>query len=315
VKILIVKPVASTERAGNDVTAGRWARLLRELDHEVAIASEFDAQPCDTLIALHARKSADVALRFRRTRPGGLLIVALTGTDVYGDIADDEEVQRVLQAADGIVELQPLARQELAEDLHPKVRTILQSSEPVPARGTPRNDRFDVCTIGHLREVKDPFRAAEAARLLPDSSLVHITQVGRALEPSFENRAREEELRNPRYTWRGECSWEETGRILTSCQLIVLSSRSEGGANVISEALINDVPVLSSRIPGSVGLLGEGYPGYFEYGDTEALAALLLRSETEPAFLEGLRSCCRFLAPSFDPERERQAWLELLQTR
>jgi hypothetical protein len=34
----------------------------------------------------------------------------------------------------------------------------------------------------------------------------------------------------------------------------------EGGANVISEAIVDGIPVIASRIDGSVGLLGAEYP-------------------------------------------------------
>jgi glycosyltransferase involved in cell wall biosynthesis len=93
----------------------------------------------------------------------------------------------------------------------------------------------------------------------------------------------------------------------------VLSSKLEGGANVVSEAIVAGVPLLASRIAGSVGLLGENYPGYFRVGDTPGLAALLHRAETDPAFLTGLRSHCRKLVPLFDPRRERAAWSRLLE--
>jgi glycosyltransferase involved in cell wall biosynthesis len=73
------------------------------------------------------------------------------------------------------------------------------------------------------------------------------------------------------------------------------------------------VPVLSTRIPGSIGLLGPGYPGYFAVGDTRALARLLRRAETDAAFYEGLRRCCRRLRPLVDPARERQGWWSLLR--
>ncbi len=63
---------------------------------------------------------------------------------------------------------------------------------------------------------------------------------------------------------------------------MVISSLSEGGANVISEAVVAGVPVLASRMDGNVGLLGGGYPGYFPVGDTPALARLLERLEQEP---------------------------------
>ena len=86
----------------------------------------------------------------------------------------------------------------------------------------------------------------------------------------------------------------------------------EGGANVISEAVVADLPVIASDIDGSVGLLGEDYAGYYPVGDTAALAATLRRAETEPAFLETLTKQCRARRPLFDPARERAAWRKLL---
>ncbi len=71
--------------------------------------------------------------------------------------------------------------------------------------------------------------------------------------------------------------------------------RGEGGANVLSEALAASVPILATRIPGSVGILGPEYPGYFPVGDTEALAALLWRAETDRDFRAALRAHIRLL--------------------
>ena len=86
----------------------------------------------------------------------------------------------------------------------------------------------------------------------------------------------------------------------------------EGGANVIGEAVVQGVPVVSSRIAGSVGLLGADYPGYFPTGDTAALADLMWRSETDPSFYDDLGSRCRSLAPEFSPDAERESWRSLL---
>jgi glycosyltransferase involved in cell wall biosynthesis len=93
----------------------------------------------------------------------------------------------------------------------------------------------------------------------------------------------------------------------------VLSSRLEGGANVLSEAIVTSAPVIASRIPGTVGILGGNYPGYFDVGDTRELARLLIRAETEPDFLALLRSREDRLAKLFEPEREQKAWKELLR--
>jgi glycosyltransferase involved in cell wall biosynthesis len=117
---------------------------------------------------------------------------------------------------------------------------------------------------------------------------------------------------NPRYDWLGDVPRGRALQILARCRLLVLSSKMEGGANAISEAVVAGTPVLASRIDGSVGLLGEGYPGYFPVGDTKALAALLRRVETDARFFAKLKRICDGLKPLFRPARERAAWRGLL---
>ncbi len=90
------------------------------------------------------------------------------------------------------------------------------------------------------------------------------------------------------------------------------SSRLEGGANVISEAIIAGTPLIASRIAGNVGLLGEDYPGYFEVGDTQGLARLLERAGSDAGFLPELKEYCARLAHLFSTEREEMAWAELI---
>ena len=147
---------------------------------------------------------------------------------------------------------------------------------------------------------------------MPDSSRLRVLQVGEALNEEMADRARAEMQDNARYRWLGERPRWQALRILARSRLLVLTSQLEGGANAISEALAASVPVLSSRIPGSVGILGEGYPGYFPFGDTQALASLLNRAETDAAFYSELKACCMRLAPLVSPARELQSWSGLL---
>jgi len=172
---------------------------------------------------------------------------------------------------------------------------------------------FRVCVLGHLRSVKDPFRAAMAARLLPADSRVRIFHLGEALTAGTGRRALREMARNPRWRWLGERPRGEALRFLARSRLLVLSSLMEGGANAVSEALALGVPVLSSRIPGSIGLLGERYPGYFPAGDTRALAILLRRAETDPRFYTRLEAWCARRGSLFAPAREKRAWRALLR--
>jgi glycosyltransferase involved in cell wall biosynthesis len=86
----------------------------------------------------------------------------------------------------------------------------------------------------------------------------------------------------------------------------------EGGANMLSEAIVASVPILASSIDGNVGILGPDYPGYFDVSDTRQLARLLNRAETSPEYLAELRGWIESLAFIADPAREEQAWSELL---
>lgn len=312
-RILIVTPTRQSSRQGNQVTANRWAGLLRSLRHRVEIADGFDRQACDILIALHARKSAAALQRFAGKHPDKPIVLGLTGTDLYGDIQSSEAAQRSLELARRLVLLQPHGRRELPRRLREKTRVIHQSVEPLNSRPAPLKSVFEVCVSGHLRSVKDPFRAAMAARRLPATSKIRITHLGGALSAAMEERARAEMQRNPRYRWRGEVSRGRARRLLARSRLLVLSSKLEGGANVISEALAAAVPILSSRISGSIGLLSEDYPGYFTVGDTKELAQLMLRCERDGAFYRQLTSHCRRLRPLVKPARERAAWRELIE--
>ncbi len=101
--------------------------------------------------------------------------------------------------------------------------------------------------------------------------------------------------------------------MLARSRLLSLTSESEGGANVVSEALAASTPVLASRIAGTVGLLGEDYVGYFPVGDEAALARLLGRAETDADFYRTLCEWCARLRPLVDPERERRSWAHLLR--
>ena len=92
----------------------------------------------------------------------------------------------------------------------------------------------------------------------------------------------------------------------------MLTSRMEGGANALSEAIAASVPILASRIDGNVGILGTNYPGYFEVGDTRQLARLLTRAESSSEYLAELKAWSNSLTSLADPAREEQAWFALI---
>jgi putative glycosyltransferase (TIGR04348 family) len=310
--VFIVSPAPPGARTGNETTTDRWRRLLEKRGQRVEVATRWNDEPCDVLIALHAHKSGDSIHRFHEAHPDRPLIVALTGTDLYEDLTSEPETWRAVSIATRLVVLQPLAVEELPEPARGKCRVIYQSVPRIAAPHPARDPELTVCVLAHLRAIKDPFRAALASRRLPPDSRIRIVSLGGALEPGMESAARAEEEQNPRYRWLGSVPREEALSILASSQLMVNSSIIEGGANAVGEALVASVPVIASRIPGNVGLLGEDYPGYFPAGDDAALAELLLRCERDPAFLATLESRCRDKQELFEPRREEEAWVSLL---
>ncbi len=326
-RIGIVTPAPADSRHGNRITAVRWARILRRLGHRVAILERYDGKPYDLLVALHARKSHRSIIDFQRDNSVGPIVVALTGTDLYRDMRNCPKARESLDVANRIVVPQPKALEELQPSWRQKTRVIYQSVEngaPTRASGksartggksartSANNGSFDVCVIGHLRAVKDPFRTALAARSLPDSSAIRVLQVGGAMSDGMANKARRERSNNKRYRWLGDQPKSEVRRILNKSSLSVLASRLEGGANVLSEAIAASVPILASRVDGNVGILGENYPGYFDVGDTAELTRMLKRAETSPRYLAELKAWSKRLAPFVDPKQEEQAWSDLI---
>lgn len=312
-RILIITPAAASTRSGNRTTAARWARIFRLLGHRARLADQYDGQAADLLVALHARRSYPSIAAFHSQQAHRPLVLALTGTDLYHDIQRSPDAQRALQLATRLIVLQDKGLDALPAQHRAKTRVIYQSAASLRRRPIPRADVFEICVVGHLREVKDPFRAAWAVRLLPASSRILVTHLGAALDEAMAAQARRESQTNARYRWLADQPRPQARYILARSRLLVHTSTMEGGANVFSEALACDVPILSSRIPGSVGILGDDYPGYFEVGDTAALAHLLHRAETDMKYYEDLKLRCRARAPLVRPARERQTWRELLE--
>lgn len=310
--VCLVTPAAPRSRKGNRTTALRWTRILRSLGHRIRLVEAYEGEDAHVLVALHARRSAPSIERFRTEYPDRPVILALTGTDLYRDIHTDPEARASLERADRFVVLQELGAAELPERLRPRARVIYQSAVPPPGEHPPDPEAFEVVVLAHMREVKDPLRTAEASRLLPDDSRVRVVHLGAPLDPELGALAEDEVRTNPRYVWLGRTSRIRALRTLARARLLSLTSRSEGGANVVSEALACGVPVVSSRIAGSVGMLGDDYPGYFDVEDTEGLAELLRRAEADGAFYEELRRRCADRADLVDRSREREAWESLL---
>jgi putative glycosyltransferase (TIGR04348 family) len=312
VHILIITPAPVRSRSGNRATATRWAARLRELGHRVDIAVEYDGQGAGMMIALHAWRSAESIRRFHKQHPSRPLVVAITGTDAYRFLHSHPEPTILsMQLAGQLVGLHDLIADALPADQRHKMNVIYQSAQPILPRD-PYRRYFHVSVLGHLRDEKDPLRPALAAALLPANSRIQVHQYGKAHTPDWAEKADNEMAENPRYTWHQEVPHHRIRQVYRRTHLLVLPSRMEGGANVISEAVVAGVPIIASDIEGSIGLLGEDYPGYYPVGDEQALARLMYRAETDAAFYDQLQQHCIKRQPMFSVDGEREGWRQLL---
>ena len=258
------------------------------------------------MIALHARRSADSIHAFASAYPSRPLIVVLTGTDLYRDIATDRAAQRSLAVASRLVVLNELGARTLAARLRRKTSVILQSARALsPGKRSAR--QFTVAVVGHLRGEKDPELVWNLLAHVDRDVPVRVLHAGGALDASLGRKAMATARKDSRYVWLGDLPRPAARQLVRRAHVLLHPSVMEGGAQVVIEAVTAHTPVIASRIDGNVGLLGRDYPGSFAVGDAAHAARLLMRAAREPAFLRKLVKACARRAPLFAPERERRA--------
>ena len=312
-KINIITPAKKFSKNGNRTTATRWASILRNLGHKVDITVNYNGQKIDLMIALHAWRSAGSISDYKKISPNGPLIVTLTGTDINSYIhSDPSRTINSMEHADFLICLHDLAADIIPSKFQEKLRVIYQSAIASNKKKNPSKTHFDICLIGHLRDVKDPLIGALAIRNLPKNSRLRLIHLGKAHNKTWEKKALAEMRRNPRYLWKGEKAGWEVRKEFSKTNLMLISSKSEGGANVISEALVAGVPVVASRINGNVGMLGANYLGYYPVGDKNSLGNLLFKCESDSSFLSKLVKSCRDRSRLFNISEEKERWRKVL---
>jgi len=305
-RIVIVCPTPPGTQHGNRVRALRYQSIARKLGYRVQVEQELISS-YDIAIVLHAIHGAD-AIRGAKTRfPNRPVVLAITGTDLYRD-GKSKKVKSSFTLSDRIVVSQSTIADDVPKAYQRKTKVIHQSSSPIAVTRSKRPRARRVIVAGHLRAVKDPFRTALAVRTLPSTSKIIVEHYGLPREPNMAEKANAEMARNPRYHWFGEIPRGKLRRRIATSWMMVLSSKMEGGANVLSEAIASGTPILASNIAGSRGMLGDDYRGYFDVGDTKKLRELLLRCESDPGFYQSLKRQVNKRKKYVDPARELQAW-------
>jgi putative glycosyltransferase (TIGR04348 family) len=318
--VVIVSPALAAANNGNWRTARRWQLLLAPACRVRVVQHwpDVDAGTDTLMLALHARRSADSIQAWAQAHQGRGLAVVLTGTDLYQDIRTDAQAQRSLELAQRLVVLQELGADALPASLRDKARVVFQST---PARmALPKSDRaLRAVMVGHLRAVKSPETLFEAARRLRARDDIRIDHIGDAGDADLAEQARATARECPQYRWLGALPHAQTRQRIQRAHALVHTSALEGGAHVVMEAVRSGTPVLASRIPGNVGMLGADYGGYFPAGDSAALAAALeecragqLGKDPDSGLLARLAGQCALRAPLFDATAERAALLQLL---
>jgi putative glycosyltransferase (TIGR04348 family) len=304
-RIVIVTPALAAANNGNWQTAARWRRFLAG-EHAVRLTDRWEGGDEDLMIALHARRSAGCVAAWRAAFPRRPLLLVLTGTDLYRDIDSDVSAQASLRAADRLVVLNALGRERLPPEHRGKAVVCLQSapSRQAPSRTT-RHTRF--LMVGHLRDEKSPHTFFEAVRALRGRGDLRFDHIGAGLDAALAAEAQALMAADPHYRWLGALPHGETRRRIAGAHALVHASRMEGGAHVVIEAVVSGTPVLASRIDGNVGMLGRAYGGYFDWGDSPALARLMQRLHDDSGFAARLQAQVRQLAPRFAPATEQAA--------
>jgi putative glycosyltransferase (TIGR04348 family) len=309
-RLVIITPRLADSNAGNWHTAARWARFLRSR-FRVLVEPRWDGQDVDCLIALHARRSAPSIHAFAAAHPQRALIVVLTGTDLYRDIAVDRDAQHSLQVASRLVVLNECGRRRVPRRLRAKTRIVLQSAPALrPAEHAVR--RFDVAVVGHLRAEKDPQLVWQMLAHVPPRVRLRVLHAGGAHDAALGRRAAATQRRDPRYTWLGDLPRARARQLIRRAHVLLHPSVMEGGAQAVIEAVTAHTPVIGSRIDGNTGLLGASYPGLFAAGDARAAARLVVRAAEDPRFLRALRAACARRAARFSPAREAAAVIRLV---
>jgi glycosyltransferase involved in cell wall biosynthesis len=194
---------------------------------------------------------------------------------------------------DAVFAVSELVRQHCIEEdrIDPdRVQTIyngldLADWDTPPQAITPRKSLL-VMTIGNIRHVKghDVFIRAAAA-VAPRFPNVCFSIAGGVLEPAYfeEVQALIRDLHlDDRFHFAGSIT--DLRQHLSTADIFVLPSRSEGFSNAIVEAMAASLPVVATNVGGNAEAVQDGVSGIIVPAETpDALAAAITQLLVDPA--------------------------------
>ncbi len=314
--VLIITPYLANANNGNWRTARRWQQLLAD-QMQVVVQSDLDqstiARKPDVVIALHARRSHAAILASKKKFPDAPLIVVLTGTDLYRDLAESAEANTSLVMADALIVLQEDAIQYVPTQHRHKTHVVFQSAKPLTPAVKPKG-KLACVVVGHLRAEKSPETIFQLAEILADEPRIHISHIGQPLDDALAARATTLTQSLPNYRWLGLLPHGLTRAAIKRAHVLIHPSLMEGGANVIVEAITAGTAVVASRMSGNIGMLGPDYTGFFPVGDAPALANLLKQCVNAPNTLTRLNTACKARSALFTPFEEQQRLTHIIDS-
>jgi glycosyltransferase involved in cell wall biosynthesis len=275
-RVALVTPVALPTVRGNAVTVSRLAgglaargveALVIDLARTPSPGVRLAALAPDLVHAFHALQGAPVAARHAEAT-GAPLVITLTGTDANHDLFDPERraaTIAAIRAARALVAFHGTIREKVARevpDAAGRIEVIPQSvalgdepyaGPPLPPR-SPDEVRF-LLPAG-IRQVKNVLFPLAPLRALAARHPVRLVIAGPVIERAEGERLVAALAFEAWATYVGPVPHAQMGSLLDQVDVVVNSSRSEGGmANSVLEAMARARPVLASDIDGNRSLI------------------------------------------------------------
>ena len=310
--ILILYPDNKNVITGNLCSALQYQKILQGLGYSVEVDFKYTGQRAEVLIAINAAKKNSEIIEFKARNSNAKIVSVLSGTDIYPDPL--EKTIESMKLSNALVALQPDGLLKVPECYREKTFLIYQSVESIINVSNPMNhiSEFRVTLIANIRSVKDPLVAPYACKHLPVSSKIKIVHIGYCLEKDLGDILIKENENNKRYNWMGGLNELETRKILSQSNVLLITSKNEGAGRVVGEAIELEIPIISTRNPGVLGVLGDDYKGYYPVSNSKVLSKILMRAEDDVDFLGSLNEQCQSKAHLFSPEVEKQSWSKLI---